>query len=253
MLHDDSCGLLEVHTDVQGLVQIEDVVVGQFLTPEAFRLGHCGSGCEGVLVECGRLVGVLSVPEVLYLLQWDREGVRESGDESLLHLRGDHRVVLRCHIECLCHEPLVEVGAEVACVGIHLLDDLRVLLGLGDHCDGLVVLCGRTDHAGAADVDVLDNVLEGYTLLEHRLLEWIQVDDDHVDGVDVLALDGRHVVGDVPACEDTRMDLGVERLDASVQHLGESRDVRYLDNLDVILFQKLVRAACGDQLHACGL
>ena len=147
----------------------------------------------------------------------------------------------------------MELGAEVAVVGLHLLDDLGVLLGFRHYRDGGIVLGGCADHAGSADVDVLDDILELDALLEDGLLERIEVDDDHVDGFDALVLDGCHVVGDVPARKDTCVDLGVKCLDTSVQHLGESCDVGHLDDLDTVLFQKLVCTACGDELHSCGL
>ena len=43
---------------------------------------------------------------------------------------------------------------------LQLLENLGILLGVGDDSHRLVVLGSRTDHAGAADVDVLDDVLE---------------------------------------------------------------------------------------------
>ena len=43
------------------------------------------------------------------------------------------------------------------------------------------------------------------------------------------------------------MDLGVERLDTSVEHLRESGDLRYLLDLQSVLFQKSVRTSGGYQ------
>ena len=74
VLHDDSGGLLEIHADVQGLVQVQDVVVGQLLpVVQELCVGNGDSRGEGIPVECGLLVGILPVPEVLDLLQWDGE------------------------------------------------------------------------------------------------------------------------------------------------------------------------------------
>src|SRR5581483_3178807 len=45
--------------------------------------------------------------------------------------------------------------------GVQLLEDLRVPFGSHDDDDGLVVLGRGADHRGAADVDLLDCILEG--------------------------------------------------------------------------------------------
>lgn len=57
------------------------------------------------------------------------------------------------------------------------------------------------------------------------LPEWIQVDDDEVDGLDLVTRDGVHVLLVVPDCEDPAVYRRVERLDPTVEHLGESRHI----------------------------
>ncbi len=251
VLHDDRGGPLEVHADVHGLVQVQDVVVGQLLPVELLGLGHGGAGCEGILVERGLLVGVLAVPEVLDLLGRYGERVREAVPEPLEHLRGDHVVVVGGEDERLGHQLLVGLLRE--CAGsLQLLDDAVVLTGFGDHGHVLVVLGRRPDHARTADVDVLDDLVEGHTLFQNGLFERIQVDDHHVDGFDPLLRDGVHVLLDVPAGQDARVDLRMEGLDAPLEHLRESRDVGDLHDRDARFFENLVSAAGGDDLHAHG-
>ena len=104
----------------------------------------------------------------------------------------------------------------------------------------------------ASDVDVLHDLLEGHALFQNGLLERIEVDDDHVDGLDALLGDGVHMLLDVPAGEDARMDLRMEGFDASLQHLRETRDLGDLDYRDPRLFQHLVGPTGGDDLHAHG-
>ena len=153
--------------------------------------------------------------------------------------------------EGLRHELPVELVGDLALV-LQLRDDVGVLPRVRDHRYGLVVLGGGADHAGSADVDVLDDLVERDSLLEDRLFEGVEVHHDHVNGFDPLGGDGVHVLLDVPAGENACVNHWVERLDASVQHLGESRDLGHLGHRDPVLFQKFVRPARRDDLDTHG-
>ena len=252
VLHDDCSGLLEVHTDVECLVHVEDVVVGELLTVKLLHLGDGGTLGERICIECGLLVGVLSVPEVHNLLGRNGEGCRESAfTEPSVHLECNHVVVIGSRDECLCHEPCEKRLLKTTVT--HLFENRCVLLGCGDDCDGPVVLGGCTNHAGATDIDVLDDVLKIVLVLEYGLLEGIEVDYDHVDGSDSFLRNGTHVLREIPPCEKSTVDHGVEGLDTTVQHLGESSNIRDLDDGNIILFQKFVGSAGGDDLDTeCG-
>ena len=57
------------------------------------------------------------------------------------------------------------------------------------------------------------------------LLEGVEIHDDHVDGLDGMLVDRGHVLRVVANVQDAAVDLGVERLDAAVEHLGEAGQV----------------------------
>ena len=253
VFHDGRGGPLEVHHDVQGLVQVEDVVVRELLSVKDLRLGDSDTLGEGHGIEGCLLVGVLSVPEVADLLHRLGPG----GGEQLLgeagvHLAGDHRIVVGGDGEGVGHEGCEQILSDLSVVGLHGIEDVGVLLRSGDDRHGLVVLGSGTDHAGSSDVDVLDDLLESCSLLENGLFEGIEVDDDHVDGLDAHVGDGLHVLGHVPPCQDSCVDLGVKGLDTAVEHLRESGNLGHLDDLDTVLVQKPVGSAGGDDLHTHG-
>jgi hypothetical protein len=56
------------------------------------------------------------------------------------------------------------------------------------------------------------------------------------------------VLGQVPTGQEAAVDLGVQGLDASVEHLGEPGDVGDLLDLDAVLGEELVGSAGGDDL-----
>ena len=64
---------------------------------------------------------------------------------------------------------------------------MRVVGGGGDDGDVGEVFGGGADHGGAADVDVFDDLVEGDVGFGGGLLEGVEVDDDHVDGLDLRA------------------------------------------------------------------
>jgi hypothetical protein len=78
----------------------------------------------------------------------------------------------------------------------------------------------------AADVDVLDRVLQRAACLGHRLLEGVQVHHQDVDGADRVPVQRRHVVGMVTPRQQAAMDLGMQGLDPAVQHFGKTGELR---------------------------
>ncbi len=71
-------------------------------------------------------------------------------------------------------------SVERAAVGLHLGDQRRVVGGVGDDGDMAVVLGRRAHHRRAADVDVLDGVVQRVRL-RHRRDERVEVDAHQVD------------------------------------------------------------------------
>ena len=106
-----------------------------------------------------------------------------------------------------------------------------------------MVLGGRADHGGAADVDHLDDRLFGRAALRRDLFERVEADDDHVDGLDAVLGDGRHVLGVVALGEDAGLDARVHGLDPAAEHLGELGDVGDLGDRDALVGQQAGGAA----------
>ncbi len=114
---------------------------------------------------------------------------------------------------------------ERAGVSGQLGDELRVVGWGADDGNVFKVLGGGAEHRRAADVDVLDQFGGGDAGLGGGLLEGVQIDDDHVDGLDGVGLDGGGVLGVGTNVEDAAVDLGMQRLDAAVEHLREAGEV----------------------------
>ena len=139
-----------------------------------------------------------------------------------------------------------------AAVGLDLLEDLAVLPGVGgDRREGMV-LGRRADHRRPADVDLLDGLLERHARLADRGLEGIEVDDHQLEGQDAVLGQGLHVLGVVVPAEDAAVDLGMQRLEPPVHHLGKARVVGNVADRDAFGLQVFAGSAGAEDFHAGG-
>ena len=83
-----------------------------------------------------------------------------------------------------------------------------------------MVLGGGADHGRAADVDVLDAVVEGGAAAT-VCFERIEIDDQEIDGGDLVLLRLRHVLGVAAHSEQAAVNLGMQGLDAAVDDFGK--------------------------------
>ena len=86
--------------------------------------------------------------------------------------------------------------------------------------------------------------------LRSRLLEGVEVDDDHVDRIDAVRGDGGLMLGVVADEEQSAVDLGVQGLDAPIEHLRKSCQLADVLDGKACLAQRARRAAGRDQLDA---
>ena len=124
--------------------------------------------------------------------------------------------------ERLAHQPEPRVLGKRA-FAAKLGEHRRVIVGIDDHAHVRPILRRRPHHRGSADVDVLDRVVERASGLGDGLAERIEVDHDQVDERDRVLAQRGDVRRQVAAGEDARMDLRMQRLDAPVEHLRETR------------------------------
>ncbi len=184
------------------------------------------------------LVRVLAVPQSGRLRLNDAErtgegvGVEHGGDVRgfrgcyRFQGGGDGAVVSGRRGEGLSGKLPAGSAREGALMDGELFGEARIVGRGGD--DGYVFKVFRrgADHGRAANVDVLDDLGGADVGLERGLLEGVEVDDDEVDGLDAVGIDGGDVFGVLADVEDATMDPGVQGFDSSVEHLGETGELR---------------------------
>lgn len=112
------------------------------------------------------------------------------------------------------------------------------------------MILGRgADQRRAADVNVLDGILERRGGVGDGLLKRIEIDDDQVNRVDVRRGQGVEVCGQIPAGEDAGVDLGMQGLDPSTQDFRLTCIVGDLGDLQARGKERRPRASTGQQGH----
>src|SRR5262245_18017691 len=167
-------------------------------------------------------------------------------------VRGDGRVVFGGPPEGVLREPKARRVAERAPARPELVEDGGVLRRGGDGGDTAVIVRGGPDHRGPADIDLLDRLLARHAGPSYGLDERIERADHQVDGRDAVLLERGQVLGHVLAGQDPAVDLRMQRLHATVEYLGESGRLRYVDDPDTGVADELGGAAGRDDLHAEG-
>ena len=137
-----------------------------------------------------------------------------------------------------------------AAIGLQFRNDARVLRGVGQHGNVFPVLGSAAHHGRAANVDVLDRVLQRTAGLGHRGFKRVQIDHQHVDGVDVVFGKGGHVGGHIAACQQPAVHAWVQGFHAAVEHFGKACHLCHFGHGDLMVCQQFGGASRREQLDA---
>ncbi len=234
-----------------GRIGIADVVVGKLLALQLLVAGDAARHGNGFAIERGLLVRILTIAHGIGLVEGQLQ-TRGEGGWLIVGVEagepvGDGAIVARgVHKGFLGQRKARGVG-DFSLVRLQLIDDAGVVGRLGhDGAAALlvtVVFRRSTHHGRAADVDVLDGVGQRAILFRNRLLEGIEVHHDQVDGGDAVLFHGRGMFGVAADAEDAAMHLGMQGLDATVEHFREAGVVGNVGDIEAGIAQQLGGAA----------
>ena len=239
VLQDGEGGFLEFVDQVDGRIDVQQVVVGDFLAVDLVE--HLIQ----VAVEVALLVRILAVAQGRLVVGRATEGRSVLAVEVV----EDGRVVVGRYAEGFLGKPAALLQRRR---GATLHEDVaqRLVLRLRGHDDHVVVVLGcRADQRDAAYVDLLDDVCLGCAA-GHGRLERIEVHDDQVYFGDVIFLDLLLVLLQGATAEDAAENLGMQRLDAPAQDGGIGRQVFHRRARIAQRFDELACASRRKEFHA---
>ena len=177
-MFDDDAGraLAELLDAFKSRIGIGNVVIRELL---ALQLPGCSErGFLDIIfdVEGGLLVRVLAVAHDLGTLVLEGQGAREIGTlriDSPTEPVGDGGIIGGGALINLQRQTEVGLTGNVTLVGGHLIENDSIISRIDNHCDGLVVLGGAAQHGRAANIDILDGVLEGAVGLGNGCFEGV--------------------------------------------------------------------------------
>ena len=149
----------------------------------------------------------------------------------------------------LCRETAAQRERCRALVGGKLVEHRLIILRFDDDGDVVVVLRRRADHRGAADVDVLDALLETGVLVDGRL-ERVEIDHEQIDRRDAVRFHRLGMFLVVADREQPAMHLGMQGLYATIHHLRKTGQLGDVPDLQPRRRDRLGGAAGGDQFDA---
>ena len=134
------------------------------------------------------------------------------------------------------------------------VEHARILVGVGEDQDVLVVLGGGADHGGPADVYHLDEFVDGCGRIarSHRF-EGVEIDANEVYREVAQLAEGRHVVLALTSCENASVHSRVQRLHSSVEDLRVPRGLGNLGDFEARLPERTRGPASREEFptHAC--
>ena len=128
-------------------------------------------------------------------------------------------------------------------------EDRRVPVWRGDDRDAGVVLGSGPDHRRPADVDLLDELVEGDARPLGRGRERVQVRDDQLERRDRRGQELAPVIRRAAVREDARVDPRVKGLDPPVEHLREARHRGDVGHRQACLAERACGPAGGHELE----
>ncbi len=133
-----------------------------------------------------------------------------------------------------------------AVVLFQIVDESGVLRRIGQYRDARVILCRRAQHRRAADIDVLDRLVERMSRVGGHLFERIQIDHQQIDRRDFMLL--HHGGVDIRAAEQAAVDFRMQGLDPAVHDFRKAGDPADLGHVEAGIAQRPRGAAGGNQL-----
>ena len=239
VLEDCKSSLSEVANKVHGSVDVEEVVVGNFLAVEL------GEHFIEVAEEIAFLVRILTIAHHLGTI----DGQAECRRLFAIEVVEDVRVVGARYGKSLLGKPaaVFESGGGIA-IGYETLIE-RFILSLRSDNNHIVEIFGSSaDKRNAANIDFLDDISLGSTR-SYGVLKWIEIDDNEVDFGNFVLSNLLAVTIVVATVENATKHLRVQGFHATAKDRRISGEVFNCITLIALFLDKRLCAPGREEAH----
>jgi hypothetical protein len=199
-------------------------------------------------------VRVLAVAQVHHLGRAQRQVFRQLARRIfLLEARADGGVVIGRGAKRFLGEAPMRGRRQLAAARAQLARDRFIIVRRNHHGHIVVILRRRADHAGTADIDVLDQLRARHAGFARRVFKPIQIHHHHIDRQDAVFGDRAHVRRVAANGQDAARHMRVERLHTPVEHLGKSGHFRHVLHRHAAIANQPGRSPGGNDLRSNGM
>ena len=198
------------------------------------------------------LVRIFAVTQWLRQRRGNRQHRRQRifvGGKFVLQMRRNRAVIGRRARKNFGRKFAAQFQRGVAAFG-NLSCHLRVIRRVNHDRDAVVVFRRAAEHRRAADVNVLNRVVQAHIRLGDRRLERVQIHDHQINRRDAVLFGGglvRFIAADE---KQAAVDFRVQRLHAAIQHFGKAGVFADVLHRETCVAQCLGRAAGGDDFNS---
>ncbi len=150
---------------------------------------------------------------------------------------GDRTIVLRSMRKHFFRQRETGGICNVAILTFHFVEHAAIIGWIANDHNILVILCGRTQHCGTANVDILNCIFQRALILCHRLLERIQIHHYHVDGRDRVFFQHCHMFWKITPRQNPAMHFWMQRFHAAIEHFRKARVIGHFRHVQSIVGQ----------------
>ena len=113
----------------------------------------------------------------------------------------------------------------------------------------LIILGSGADHGWAANVDILNQMVDRCAFVRSHFLKSIEIHHHHINGGNAVGGDRFHVIGFGANGKNATGYAWMDGLHSAVQHFRKASYFRHIFHWDASVFDGLCGAASGNQFH----
>ena len=222
MLDDNAGGFGKGLDALKCRIGVCHIVIGQLLALQLLRAGYRHFRWLRFLIEGCLLMGVFAVAHILHLVKLHIEGAWETGLTAIgiyfAQVVGNRAIVVGGVFKGFYRQ--IKAGGAADAAGLDFADHPRIVCGVNHNAYILMVLGGGAHHGGAADIDILDRIIQCAVGFGNGGFEGVEVDYHQVNGV--YAVEAHYFIINTATPQNAAVNFWMQGLYPAVHHFRKA-------------------------------